>query len=217
MADYLGLIVALGIGLPLLAGALLLDARRRRRQDAELAAAPERDLPSVDAHAPAYITQDEIDAMPRPGGDRPGQSAQPRGTRVAAGLAHRDFATSGERAELNAPAVLMTGDPIETFREILSPVGSASRERPLVIVAPAIAPEVLTTLCANRRALNSPLALVRAEGAEMSAIHALVGGEVLSGDDLRAGYVPESALGTAERWTSDAKATWIAGSPPAKA
>ena len=85
MGELGGLLWVLAIGLPLLALAVWLDVRRRRRLEGK---------PVQDAieEEPGYLTQSEIDGLPAPGVRRPVLGAEPRGERLEIGLADPGFA-----------------------------------------------------------------------------------------------------------------------------
>ena len=68
------------------------------------------------------------------------QLADPHTVTVSAGYASRDFITdsSSDWAVLERPAVLVCGDPIESFRELIGTLEKLILSRtPLVVVAPA--------------------------------------------------------------------------------
>lgn len=192
-----GLLVALAVGLPLLGGAVLLDRWRRRRMEGAVSGRDE-----LQGH-PRYLTQSEIDALPRPGrGASSGEA--PAGTQLPFGYVSREFATAGDRAEYRDVWVLVVDGDISDTREFMA---ALARYRPLVIVARGLEPAMLQTLVANRKALDLPvLAAVTSEPA-VAAEH--TGAEMLGLADLRAGYVPEHALGRAAVWVSDRTHTWL--------
>ncbi|GAB3819230.1 hypothetical protein GCM10028820_22890 [Tessaracoccus terricola] len=208
MADYLGLIIALGIGIPLLVAAVLYDTHRRRRLEGDGEAPPERGTPEVDAHLPAYVTESDVERLPRPGADARAAKDHP-GTRLAFGHALPDFATAGEQAEWRDVRILMVDGEISAVRELLALLASATEQAPLAVVATDIHPDVLSTLRANRRALQTAVVAAKAPGKDLYELAAVVGGEVLATQDLKAGYTPESALGRADTWTSDSGNTWV--------
>ncbi|RMB58209.1 hypothetical protein [Tessaracoccus antarcticus] len=211
MGDWMGVVVAVAIGVPLLLLAVWVDARRRRRMDEELASAPLRGDPRVDALIPGYVTQEAVDALPRPGGSQAPPPGPAHGVRMGFGHLDPDFATDGGVAALTDAAVLMVGDDVETMRELLGPLATATPERPLVIVASAFHPDVLASLKANRRVTHLPVVAVAANPAELMQLQDLVGGEVLSSADLKAGWLPSGAWGRALSWRSDMASTHVVG------
>ena len=214
MGEWIGLVVSVGLGVPLLVLALWLDVRRRRSVDGELASAPRRGDPTVDALVPSYISQDDVDAMARPGSGVERSAALRGATRLGFGHLDQDFATAGQMAELTNAAILMVGDDVQSMRELVVPLAVASLERPLVVVAASFHPDVLATLKANRRAARMPVVAVEANPAELLQLQDVVGGEVLSSADLKAGWLPAAAFGLASQWRSDLRATSVVGPHP---
>lgn len=208
MADYVGLIIALAIGLPLLLVAVRLDALRRRRLEGAPDSPPERGAPEVDSHLPAYVTESEIDRMAAPGSGQK-TSAELPGTALGFGHALPDFATAGDRAELRDVRVLMVDGEVGSLREVLALLATASPEAPLAVVATSFHEEVLGTLRANRRAVGTAVVAAAASEKDLYELAAVVGGEVLTVADIKAGYTPESALGRADAWTSNTVRTWV--------
>lgn len=216
MDEWIGVVVALAVGLPLLVVALWFDVRRRRKADEELASAPLRNDPAVDALLPRYVTQEEVDAMARPGAGTAPASGSSSGVRLAVGHLDRDFATAGDVAEWNNAAVLLVGDDILTMRELLVPLSGASLEQPLVVAAASFHPDVIASLKANRRAAHLPMVAMEANPAELLQLQDVVGGEVLSSSDLQAGWLPADAWGHAAQWRSDMGSTTVTPGGPGK-
>ena len=208
MDQWWGLFIALAVGLPLLVGATLLDRRVRRRRILEMSASPQRGLETVDAHQPGYISQDEVDALPPPGRDIAAAVEPPTGERLEVGLPSPDFATATDRAELTDPVVVVIDDEITTIRLLLTLLTHTSTS-PLVVVAAGFAPEVVGTLQANRKVLQMPVLAVQADDQLRARIAELLHIDILTGDDLRAGYIPHQSIGHAQRWTSTRTSTWI--------
>ena len=209
----MGVVVALGVGVPLLLEAVWLDSRRRRQRDAELASAPVRGAPEVDAVVPRYISQHDIDAMAAPGVSGPAAGPPAGGVRLGFGHLDEDFATGGGVAQWGDVLVLMVADDVTAMREILVPLAGASTDHPLVRVAGGFHPDVLAALKANRRATHMPVVAVQANAAELLQLQDVVGGQVLSGADLKSGWLPQDALGRARTWRSDARSITVVGGP----
>lgn len=209
MDDWMGIVVALAVGVPLLVVAVLVDRRRRRTALDELAEPPLRSDHRVDGFVPVYISQGAVDALPAPGGGARAKKPSVEGARLAFGHLDEDFATAGSVAELRSARVLMVGDPISSLRELLVPLGEAASGQPLVIAATSFHPEVLASLKANRRVVQLPVVAVEANLAELMQLQDLVGGQVLSAPDLKAGWIPPSALGFADHWSSDLSSSWV--------
>lgn len=216
MGEWMGVVVALAVGVPLLAVAVFSDVRRRRRRDEELAAAPLRNDAVVDALLPRYVSQEEVDAMRRPGSASEPAAGTTRGVLLHFGHVDQDFATAGDVAELDHASVLLVGDDILTMRELLVPLGGASVESPLVIVATSFHEDVVATLAANRRVTQLPVVAVAANPAELLQLQDVVGGQILSSMDLKAGWVPDGAMGRAALWRSTMSSTTVMGEAPDK-
>ena len=202
-------VVALVIGAALLAVAVLVDRGARRRVTGAGEPAPRRGLDVVDRHVPRYVTQDEIDSLPSPAS---GQGAGPlphAGEGFAFGHAHPDFATDREGARYQDPRILIVDGEVSAMRELMTPLAEATPERPLVVVAAGIHPEVLTTLAANRRALRLPVVAAVAGARDRVRLAELLGVDQVPASDLRAGYLPPGSYGLALEWTSTLKRAWV--------
>lgn len=202
-------VIALVIGAALLAVAVLADRRARRRVTGAGEPAPRRGLDEVDRHVPRYVTQDEIDSLPSPAS---GQGAGPlphAGEGFAFGHAHPDFATDREGARYQDPRILIVDGEVSAMRELMTPLAEATPERPLVVVAAGIHPEVLTTLAANRRALRLPVVAAVAGARDRVRLAELLGVDQVPASDLRAGYLPPGSYGLALEWTSTLKRAWV--------
>lgn len=216
MDDWIGIAVAFAVGVPLLVVAVLVDRRKRRHLESELKEPPLRGSEDVDALAPTYVSQDAVDALPRPGeGTRVGEGFS-GGIRLPCGHLDADFATAGQVADLRDARVLMVDDPVSSFRELLVPLGGAVAGRPLVIVAESFHADVIASLRANRRVAQLSVVAVEANLAELMQLQDEVGGQVLSASDLKAGWVPANALGCAARWRSDLSSSCVLGRLPGK-
>lgn len=208
MAPWLWLVIVVVVGASLLGVAALADRRHRRRTFGAGEPAPMRNLDTVDRHVPAYITQDEIDALPDPGvGIAAPQSH--RGEGFGFGHAAREFETTSAGATWEHPRLLVVDGPIESMRELLAPVAGLDAASPLIIVAADFSAEVLATLAANRKAIAMPVVAARAGERDRRRLAELTGATALSEVDLQAGYVPAEALGHAARWTSTRERCWV--------
>ncbi|WP_130874680.1 hypothetical protein [[Pseudopropionibacterium] massiliense] len=201
MGELGGLLWVLAIGLPLLALAVWLDVRRRRRLEGK---------PVQDAieEEPGYLTQSEIDGLPAPGVRRPVLGAEPRGERLEIGLADPGFADVNGRVDLENAHVLVIEGTGVSMRELMIPI---ALHRPLVVVARGIDGEVLATLVANRKSLAMPLAAVITD--LIPEVADLTGASPVSVADLRAGYLPAEHLGHVTRWVTEGTRTWIEPPP----
>lgn len=209
MPTWSWFIVAVILGGALLALAMLADRRSRRRATGAGEPAPRRGIDEVDRHVPHYLTQDEIDAMPTPAAGRGPAPVSPRGEGFGFGHAHADFANHRDGAAYTEPLILVVDGDVTAMRELLTPLGRASDEHPLVIVAAGIHPEVLTTLTANRRALTFPVVAAVAGSRDRTRLAELLGVAPIPLNDLRSGYLPNQAYGRAASWFSTLKRTWV--------
>lgn len=195
--DWWPLLYALGIGLPLLLGALWLDLRRRRADEGKTIKEPDV---AVD-----WIPQSAIDSMPLPAS--PGTAEAPSGG-ISFGFGHlgAEFATDGDTCELSEPNIILIDGAIETMRELVTPVGQL---QPLVIVATGFHKDVIETLKANRKALELALVAVEATSEQIVELAETLGQDELAVSDLRAGYLPATAIGHASTWWSTRTASIV--------
>jgi hypothetical protein len=213
----IGLIVLIVVGLAAIIFGALWDRRLNKRRAAEMLAPPKRTIPHFkpDAPAPHYLS--DLQARRRPENAEPTdlseaerhsisqQLADPNTVRVDAGYASRDFVTDSSSgwAVLERPSVLVCADPIQTFRELLGTLEKLILSRsPLVIVAPAIAPEVLATLEVNAIRQTMRLLAVIGNEAGLSTIAAACQAMIIDRSDRQSGYLMPGQLGHCERWIS---------------
>ncbi|MDO5066390.1 MAG: hypothetical protein Q4D96_03820 [Propionibacteriaceae bacterium] len=193
MGEWIGLVVAFLVGVPLLAVAVWFDVRRRRRLEG----------PPASGEG-SHVTASEIAAMPAPPA---GTAPSPEGgTTLPFGFAAPGFANASGRAELEQVRVLVVTGSGVTMRDLLIPI---SRHKPLVIVAEHLDQEVIDTLVANFKALRLPVLVVLPQ--DVQEVAELTGAEPLEAADLKAGYVPQEALGRVGRWVSDGASTRVVG------
>ena len=192
------LVVALISGGLLLAGAVAADFVARRRAETEV---PLRGVEEVDKHVPTYVSQDAVEATPSRGG-----VTSPPGRKMPFGLAHQLFVTHKGVASVEAPRLLLVAGAITSMRQLMATIATYPR---LVIVATEISDEVAQTLAANRRVLESQILACVAGPGDLIELAEQTGGEVLTDDDLRAGYVPPAALGSAQAFAADMRAAWL--------
>jgi hypothetical protein len=213
----IGLIALIVVGLAAIIFGALWDRRLNKRRAAEMLAPPQRTIPHFkpDAAAPHYLS--DLQARRRPENADPTdlgeveresvsqQLADPRTVSINAGYASRDFITDSTSgwAVLEQPAVLVCGDPVQTFRELLGPLEKLILTKtPLVVMAPAIAPDVLATLEVNKIRRTMCLLAVICDEAGRSTIAAACQAMIIDRSDRQSGYLGPDHLGHCERWIS---------------
>ncbi|SHJ52149.1 hypothetical protein SAMN02745244_02694 [Tessaracoccus bendigoensis DSM 12906] len=204
-------LIVVAVGVALLAAAVVADRHARRRVSGLGQPAPLRHSEEVNRHVPTYITQDEVDALPAPNRAATG-SLPRRGEGFSFGHAHRDFANVAEGVSRDNVTLLIVDGTVSSMRELLAPLSAATTADPLVIVAAGFHPDVLTTLAANRRVLQAPVAAAVADARERLRLAELTGASQLSVADLQAGYVPSTVLGLALHWSSTSTRAWVQAS-----
>ena len=220
----IGLIVLIVAGLVAIIFGALWDRRRNKRRAAEMLAPPARPIPQFhpDTPAPHYLS--DLQARRRTEDAEPtdlseaerrniaDQLADPQTVTVDAGYASRDFITdtSSAWAVLERPAVLVCGDPIETFRELISTLEKLILSKtPLVVVAPAIAPDVLATLEVNAIRQTMRLIAVICHEKSLQAVASACHAMIIDRSDRQSGYLGPNDLGHCERWVSSATSSHL--------
>ncbi|HJV15141.1 MAG TPA: hypothetical protein VJ625_14735 [Propionibacteriaceae bacterium] len=220
----IGLIVLIVVGLAAIIFGALWDRRLNKRRAAEMLAPPQRTIPHFkpDAPAPHYLS--DLQARRRPEHAEPTdlgeaeresinqQLADPRTVSIDAGYASRDFITdpSSGWAVLEQPAILVCGDPVQTFRELLDPLEKLILTKtPLVVAAPVIAPQVLATLEVNAIQRTMPLLAVICDEDKLGTIAATCQALLIDRSDRQSGYLAPDQLGHCERWISTAKSSHL--------
>jgi hypothetical protein len=220
----IGLIVVIIAGLAAIIFGAVWDRRRNKRRAAEMLGPPARNIPQFhpDSPAPHYLS--DLQARRRPEGaartdlsdaERKSitqQLADPNTVILDAGYASRDFVSdpASDWAVLERPAVLVCGDAIESFRELISTLEKLILSRtPLVIVAPQIAPEVLATLEVNAIRQTMRLLAVICRRKDLSTVAAACQALIVDQSDRQSGYLTSDQLGHCERWISSAKSSHL--------
>ena len=139
MPAWIWFVVAVAVGVLLLTAATLADRHTRRKVTGADEPAPLRRNESVDRHVPAYLTQDEVDAMTHPAESHTADLPH-RGEGFGFGHAHPDFASNPDGASWANPRVLVVDGEVRSMRELISPLSTATAESPLAVVAGAIHP-----------------------------------------------------------------------------
>lgn len=218
------MVVVLVIALALTVYGALHDRTLNRRRAEEMLGPPKRDIPNLpaDARAPSYVPEaqarrrrsssspaeldDEIVALRErleTATTEPFTAYEPR--QVTVGHATDDFATEpdGRTAELTDPLVLVCADDVETVRELLPALEHViTAGRPVVVVAPRIAPEVLGTLEVNALQGKVPGVAVITDDAARNEIAEVSGATPVDRTDRRSGWADPAAFGHLASWTS---------------
>lgn len=219
-----GLITVIVIGLGLIIFGALWDRHRNRRRAAEMLAPPPRTIPQFRPNAPAPHYLSDLQAHRPPADPTPTaltaedreaitrQLADAQTVTIPAGYASKDFVTDPATgwAVLDRPAVLVCAEPVDTIRELLSVLERLVMSRtPLVIAAPSLAPEVLSTLEVNQIQQKMRLLAVTPKAAELPTLATACGATITDRADLRSGYAPPEQLGRCERWVSTPKTSHV--------
>lgn len=224
----MGLIAIIVLGLAAIVFGAIRDRRLNERRRREMLAPPQRDIPrfSPDTPQPAYLS--ELQARRPPADATPTDLTtderaelqraieQPDVTTVEVGYASSDLVTDPKTgwSVLRRPDVLVSDAPILALRELL---GILDRQvptgRPLVIVAPAIGQELVTTFEVNHiQQMITILPVIVPDSAALTRIAEATGATVMSQVDLRSGFNVAGLLGSCATWISTPDRTYLLGS-----
>jgi hypothetical protein len=219
---YWGIVAIIVIGVAVVVYGMLSDRSATRRRREELTAPPKREIPrfSPTDQPPQYLT--ELQARTRPADAQTDLDAPTRrrlsealagAVTLPTGYPQLSFVTDRSTGWFVAdtPWVLICDSAITAIREVLPAMERAKvAGRPLVLVAPDIADEVVDTFSANTvQGLLRCLPLELADPDARSGLASAVGSEQLGLTDLRAGYLPPGALGEAATWVCDQDTSWV--------
>lgn len=217
---YLGIGLVLVVGISVVVYGWLADRTDTQRRQAAMEQPPDRPIPGLkpDAPAPSYVTSTEP-LQPRtrtvlgPEARTVLQQRLNRSPSLPYGHAAAEFATDVDSGlcVLEKPWILVANEPVDSIRELLPFLRKASAAgHKVVLVAPAIDDAVLGTLRVNAATGTLDNASVLLPNLDQRrALCSLVGADPLSRQDLRAGYVPPSAIGTCGTWVSSGERLWI--------
>jgi len=225
----IGLLVLVVAGLAAVVFGALHDRARHRRRTTEMLAPPARAIPrfAPDAPSPQYLS--ELQARRPPATAAPALGATERAeverllrddaaVAVRAGYASAAFVTEPGAgwAVLEEPVVLVCADEVASLRELL---GLLERvvlsHRALVLVAPAVARDVLSTLEVNQIQRKLSLVVVLApDGALLEQVARGCGSRLTERGDRQAGYLPGDDLGACRRWVSTARESRLVPAVP---
>lgn len=215
-----GLIVTLilVVGAALVVAATIADRRSERRLNPGADKPAGNKAASVPDQPPAYVTSQQLlDNAPQaaefsPDDERVLASQLDAETtvKVETRLAAPTLAThTGTRAILDHPRVLLSSDTIGQLREVMAPLASASADKvPVLIAAPSIDADVLSTLVANKLAGTVDVAVVLGEPDAIAALACTLGAEPSTLADRQAG-IRFSELPRPSRVVADERATWL--------
>ncbi len=220
----IGLIALLVVGLGVIVYGALHDRARNRRRAAEMLAPPPRVIPQFkpDAPAPHYLSElqarrpppeaESTDLTPSQREAIRAQLSDSATVTISAGYASKDFATdrSSGWAVLDSPRVLVCADPVTSMRELLTVLEKLIISRtPVVLIAPAIADEVRTTLEVNKIRQLIQVVAVTAMEADLRAIAAATHARLIDRADRQSGYLDLDRLGRCARWVSTPTASHV--------
>ena len=209
------MIAIVAVALVLTVYGALSDRAKNRRRAAEMLGPPQRAIPNLpeDARSPRYVTEAQARRRPDGAAAPPEKHAgRDTGLEIAVGWASADFVTEpgGREVVLADALVLVCGDGVETIRELLPALEQAlTSGRPLVVVAPTIAKDVLGTLEVNAIQGKIPGVAVVADDAVRAQVVEATGAAPVDAGDRRSGWLDPRALGHAARWTSTGKVTRV--------
>lgn len=222
-AAYWGIVAVLVAGTALVAYGWLSDRTATRRTIEALNSPPDRAIPgrSPKADPPHYLVEPAASTRPEglPSTDldvdtrdalRERLATAPR---IPVGWPSRHFVTDGPTGwcVLDDPIVLLCDEPPATVRELLPALARARSEtRPLVVVAPDAAPEVVATLRTNLVQGTLPgLILIAPDEDDRTQVADHTGATPVPRSDLQSGYLPATTLGRCATWVSDEHASWL--------
>lgn len=212
----IGLIAVLVVGVAVILFGALKDRRTNARRRREMLAPPEREIPkfSPDSPTPNYLS--ELQARrPPTDAQSTGLSAderahfrsairQPGVTTIDAGYASTDLVTDPATgwSVLRHPNILVSSEAITTIRELLAILErQLPTNRPLVVVAPAISPELIGTFEVNHiRQLLTVLPVIVADPDIRAQVAESTGATPMSRTDLQSGYAAPQLLGSCGTW-----------------
>lgn len=221
-AGIWGIVAVLVIGAVVVVYGWVSDRADDRRRAEAMQRPPEREIPRFKAEEirPRYLS--ELEAARRPE-DQPATDLReetrarlkdllPGSPSFKAGWPSREFVTDAGTGwcVVDEPAIVICDDEIATMRELLPAVRRAREVgRPLVLVAPGFAAEVLATLRANWVQGAFSCLPIRLPDERRRSLGSLTGAQPVSASDLQAGYLPASSVGECRTWVSDQRTSWL--------
>lgn len=220
-----GLIAVLVVGLSVIVFGALKDRRTNERRRREMVAPPQRDIPRFSPEAPIPHYLSELQARRPPADARPTElsaderstlqhaTQQPGVTTLEVGYPSSDLITDPATgwSVLRRPNVLVCAGPVATIRELL---GILERQvptgRPLVVVAPAIGPELIATFTVNHiQQVITILPIVAPDPAVLDRMTKATGATLMSHIDLQSGFSVPGLLGSCATWIATPSRSYL--------
>jgi hypothetical protein len=216
----LGLIAIIVGGVVVIVFGAVKDRRMNERRRREMLAPPERSIPKFapDAPNPNYLS--ELQARLRPADAKSTElSADERAelrtaiqgagvTTVDVGYASTDLVTDPATgwSVLHRPDVLVSTEPVTVVRELLGILeNQLPTGRPLVVVAPSIGQELITTFEVNHiQQVITILPVIIPDPATLARVAGATGATPMSHADLQSGFNVPGLLGSCATWVSTA-------------
>ena len=221
----IGVIVVLALGLAAIVYGAVSDRAKTNRARREILSPPDRQIPRFSPETPAPRYLSELQARRPPQDTEPSVLTdteradlhaalrRPATAKVSLRPPSKVFVTDQQSgwSVLRHPAVLVCGEPVASFRELL-PVAERHvlSGAPLVVVAPAFTHEALSTLEVNyiQQKLRV-LPVTSSDRGQLRTVAVLTGAQVVGRADLQAGYVPTDHFGSCAVWVSDSHHSWL--------
>ncbi len=221
----LGLVAVIVLGLAAIVFGAVRDRRLNERRRREMLAPPERSIPKFSPEAPTPSYLSELQARRPPPDATPtdlstadrdelrAAMGSPDTTVIDRGYATADLVTDPTTgwSVLRQPSVLVAETGITTLREILGVLeDQMPTGRGLVVVAPAIGDELLSTFAVNHiRQVITILPVIVTDESVRRQIATTTGAQLMSHTDLQSGYLVPGLLGTCDTWVSSARQSHI--------
>ena len=136
---------------------------------------------------------------------------------VRAGYASKDFVTdpASSWAVLDEPTVMVCADEVASIRELLGLLeAQVLAGRPLALVAPGMARDVLATLEVNAVQQKLRVVAVTADADALRTVAETCGAQPTTRGDRQSGYLPADQLGRCARWISTPNKTHLVADQP---
>lgn len=219
----IGLVALCVVGLAAIVYGALVDRAANRRRARAMQSPPDRPIPQFAAHAsaPTYLSDRQARRSPATSAGTPVAStteARLGAPTLAAGYASADFVTDAAtgQAILEHAAVLVCDDDVASVRELLGPLEAALQTgTPLVLLAPALARDVLATLEVNRiQGKLAILVVLAPDAADRAIVVQQTGATATIRGDRQAGYLPAEHLGHVDRWVATRTGSHLSTADP---